>query len=85
MNLHRALDKLADGSEPRSEAEERDLGGHFGCLQDCPLIGGLVVSARIWLNCYMHDHLLVLRQPCNNRMIFRQCQPRNRQTTCTAR
>lgn len=27
MNLHRALDKLADGSERRSEAEERDLGG----------------------------------------------------------
>ncbi|GFZ43370.1 hypothetical protein JCM24511_01090 [Saitozyma sp. JCM 24511] len=41
MNLHRALDKLADGNEHRSDAEERDL----------------VVSARIWLNCYMHDHL----------------------------
>jgi hypothetical protein len=26
MNLHRALDKLADGTEHRSEAEERDLG-----------------------------------------------------------
>jgi hypothetical protein len=26
MNLHRALDKLADGNEHRSDAEERDLG-----------------------------------------------------------
>lgn len=41
MNLHRALDKLADTSEARSDADEREL----------------VVSARIWLNCYMHDHL----------------------------
>ena len=42
MNLHRALDRLAnDPSESRSEADERDL----------------VVSARIWLNCYLHDHL----------------------------
>lgn len=44
MNLHRALDKLVgDQIQPRNEAEERDL----------------VVSARIWLNCYMHDHLYV--------------------------
>jgi hypothetical protein len=42
MNLHRALDKLVgDQIQPRTEVEERDL----------------VVSARIWLNCYMHDHL----------------------------
>jgi hypothetical protein len=41
MNLHKALDKLADASIPRTDAEERDL----------------VVSARIWLNCYVHDHL----------------------------
>lgn len=40
MNLHRALDKLAN-VETRTDTEERDL----------------VVSARIWLNCYMHDHL----------------------------
>jgi hypothetical protein len=26
MNLHRALDKLADDTGKRSEAEERDLG-----------------------------------------------------------
>ena len=26
MNLHRALDKLAEGAEPRTEVEERDLG-----------------------------------------------------------
>jgi hypothetical protein len=26
MNLHKALDKLADGTEHRTEAEERDLG-----------------------------------------------------------
>ncbi|ORX34127.1 hypothetical protein BD324DRAFT_636719 [Kockovaella imperatae] len=45
MNLHRALDTLAaEPTRPRSEAEERDL----------------VVSARIWLNCYMHDHLVSL-------------------------
>ncbi|KLT45651.1 hypothetical protein CC85DRAFT_282270 [Cutaneotrichosporon oleaginosum] len=44
INLHRALDKLADTSEQRTEAEERDL----------------VVSARIWLNCYLHEHLLAL-------------------------
>jgi len=42
MNLHRALDKLVgDQVQPRTEVEERDL----------------IVSARIWLNCYMHDHL----------------------------
>jgi hypothetical protein len=40
INLHRALDKLAD-SESRTDTEERDL----------------VVSARIWMNCYTHDHL----------------------------
>ncbi|ODN84061.1 hypothetical protein, variant [Cryptococcus amylolentus CBS 6039] len=44
MNLHRALDRLAIKDEERSEFEERDL----------------VVSARIWLNCYMHDHLVSL-------------------------
>ena len=44
MNLHRALDKLVgDQIQPRTEVEERDL----------------IVSARIWLNCYMHDHLWV--------------------------
>lgn len=38
MNLHRALDKLANGdSNERSEAEERDL----------------VVSARIWMNIFI--------------------------------
>ena len=41
MNLHKALDKLADDSTSRSDSEERDL----------------IVSARIWLNCYVHDHL----------------------------
>jgi hypothetical protein len=41
INLHRALDKLADRTEERTEAEERDL----------------VVSARIWLNCYLNEHL----------------------------
>ncbi|TXT04932.1 hypothetical protein VHUM_04015 [Vanrija humicola] len=41
MNLHRALDKLVDSDEQRSETEERDL----------------VVSARIWLNCYLHEQL----------------------------
>lgn len=41
INLHRALDKLADATEERIEVEERDL----------------VVSARIWLNCYLHEHL----------------------------
>jgi hypothetical protein len=41
MNLHRALDKLADTTGFRKETEERDL----------------VVSARIWLNCYLHHHL----------------------------
>ncbi|WWC68319.1 uncharacterized protein I206_102244 [Kwoniella pini CBS 10737] len=44
MNLHRALDRLANKDEIRSEADERDL----------------VVSARIWLNCYMHEHLVSL-------------------------
>ncbi|WVR05573.1 hypothetical protein IAU60_002592 [Kwoniella sp. DSM 27419] len=44
MNLHRALDRLANKDEERSEVEERDL----------------VVSARIWLNCYMHEHLVSL-------------------------
>ncbi|WWC88185.1 uncharacterized protein L201_003090 [Kwoniella dendrophila CBS 6074] len=44
MNLHRALDRLANKDEARSEADERDL----------------VVSARIWLNCYMHEHLVSL-------------------------
>ncbi|WVQ71277.1 hypothetical protein IAR50_000803 [Cryptococcus sp. DSM 104548] len=44
MNLHRALDRLAIKHEERSEYEERDL----------------VVSARIWLNCYLHDHLVSL-------------------------
>jgi hypothetical protein len=43
MNLHRALDRLAD-TATRTEGEERDL----------------VVSARIWLNCYLHDHLCVV-------------------------
>ncbi|KAL1405192.1 hypothetical protein Q8F55_008817 [Vanrija albida] len=41
MNLHRALDKLVDSDEQRTESEERDL----------------VVSARIWLNCYLHEQL----------------------------
>ncbi|KAK4686916.1 hypothetical protein P7C73_g3194, partial [Tremellales sp. Uapishka_1] len=44
INIHRALDKLADPEESRTEIEERDL----------------VVCARIWLNCYMHDHLISL-------------------------
>ncbi|WVF70990.1 hypothetical protein IAT40_005786 [Kwoniella sp. CBS 6097] len=44
MNLHRALDRLANKEYERSEVEERDL----------------VVSARIWLNCYMHEHLVSL-------------------------
>ncbi|WVO13060.1 hypothetical protein L204_100670 [Cryptococcus depauperatus] len=44
MNLHRALDKLANKDENRTENEERDL----------------VVSARIWMNCYMHEHLVSL-------------------------
>ncbi|WVQ85715.1 hypothetical protein IAT38_007881 [Cryptococcus sp. DSM 104549] len=44
MNLHRALDKLANKDEDRSEYDERDF----------------VVSARIWLNCYMHEHLVSL-------------------------
>ncbi|KAK8865608.1 hypothetical protein IAR55_000752 [Kwoniella newhampshirensis] len=44
MNLHRALDKLANKDEVRTDYEERDL----------------VVSARIWLNCYMHEHLVSL-------------------------
>ncbi|KAE8540247.1 hypothetical protein D1P53_004187 [Cryptococcus gattii VGV] len=44
INLHKALDKLANKEEKRTEAEERDL----------------VVSARIWLNCYMHEHLVSL-------------------------
>lgn len=47
MNLHRALDKLADTSTSRTDTEERDL----------------VVSARIWLNCYVHDHLWVPLPP----------------------
>lgn len=38
MNLHRALDKLADGSEPRSEAEERDLGEYLVLLRALQLI-----------------------------------------------
>ncbi|BEJ18183.1 hypothetical protein CspHIS471_0704600 [Cutaneotrichosporon sp. HIS471] len=44
INLHRALDKLADTAEGRTDAEERDL----------------IVSARIWLNCYLNEHLLAL-------------------------
>ncbi len=49
MHLHKALAKLADGSgtlagKARSDAEERDL----------------VVSARIWLNVYLNDHILSL-------------------------
>ena len=59
MNLHRALDKLADGSEPRTEAEERDLGESSGFARDMAADSKPVVSARIWLNCYMHDHLYV--------------------------
>ncbi|OWT40828.1 hypothetical protein C362_01041 [Cryptococcus neoformans Bt1] len=44
INIHRALDKLANKEDGRTETEERDL----------------VVSARIWLNCYMHEHLVSL-------------------------
>jgi len=34
MNLHRALDKLADGAELRNEAEERDLGKLIEAFMD---------------------------------------------------
>ena len=46
MNLHRALDSLADttATAQRNDYEEREL----------------VVSARIWLNVYMNDHLVSL-------------------------
>ncbi|KAG7529494.1 hypothetical protein FFLO_05601 [Filobasidium floriforme] len=50
MNLHKALEKLGEdvgtfgGGKARTEAEERDL----------------VVSARIWLNCYLNDHTVSL-------------------------
>jgi hypothetical protein len=44
MNLHRALDSLADTSKQRTDKEEREL----------------VVSARIWLNVYKNDHLVSL-------------------------
>ena len=33
MNLHRALDKLAEGAEPRNEVEERDLGQSFTVIK----------------------------------------------------
>lgn len=56
MNLHRALDKLADGNEHRSDAEERDL-GESATVTRGSFADQSVVSARIWLNCYMHDHL----------------------------
>ncbi len=42
MQLHKALDKLADtNAKERSNAEEQDL----------------VVAARIWLNVYLNDHM----------------------------
>lgn len=41
INLHRALDRLAENEKGRSADSERDL----------------VVSARIWLNCYLHENL----------------------------
>ncbi|EKD00167.1 hypothetical protein A1Q2_05510 [Trichosporon asahii var. asahii CBS 8904] len=47
INLHRALDKLSNDEGKRTEAEERDL----------------VVSARIWLNCYLHENLLGTGKP----------------------
>lgn len=57
MNLHRALDNLADttSDEERSEAEERDLGN----VWPSDLADLTVVSARIWLNCWLHEHLYV--------------------------
>ena len=60
MNLHRALDRLAtEPTEPRSEADERDLGQFDDQSQQVIIDADInpVVSARIWLNCYMHDHL----------------------------
>ncbi|KAJ9125093.1 hypothetical protein QFC22_000046 [Naganishia vaughanmartiniae] len=48
MHLHKALEKLNDNKPlpgaQRSDSEERDL----------------VVSARIWMNCYLNDHMLSL-------------------------
>ncbi|KAJ9104788.1 hypothetical protein QFC19_003929 [Naganishia cerealis] len=48
MHLHKALEKLNDNKslagQTRSVSEERDL----------------VVSARIWMNCYLNDHMLSL-------------------------
>ena len=37
MNLHRALDKLVDSPDVRTEAEERDLGE---LIQGCPWVIG---------------------------------------------
>jgi hypothetical protein len=69
MNLHRALDKLVgDQIQPRNEAEERDL----------------VVSARIWLNCYMHDHLFVTCVRRGGKLTF-QSQSWYWQTAAAAR
>jgi hypothetical protein len=72
MNLHKALEKLGEdvgtfgGGKARTEAEERDLGmSHLiihvweSILAHVMPLLLKVVSARIWLNCYLNDHTYV--------------------------
>lgn len=71
MNLHKALEKLGEdvgtfgGGKARTEAEERDLGRSSlaflarSGLAYIALVLPAVVSARIWLNCYLNDHTYV--------------------------
>lgn len=54
INLHRALDKLSNEEGKRTDAEERDL-GLWSLLNT--MLTFAVVSARIWLNCYLHENL----------------------------
>lgn len=71
MNLHKALEKLGEdvgtfgGGKARTDAEERDLGRSSLAFFVRPglayiaLVLPAVVSARIWLNCYLNDHTYV--------------------------
>ena len=74
MNLHKALEKLGEdvgtfgGGKARTDAEERDLGEPYHrCAFSESVLSPrshraflvLVVSARIWLNCYLNDHTYV--------------------------
>jgi len=75
MNLHKALEKLGEdvgtfgGGKARTDAEERDLGElYHHCAFSVSVLSPrsshraflvVVVSARIWLNCYLNDHTYV--------------------------